>query len=38
VTVSAQLSTASVWHSTVTLAVPKTFTATGYDETVRLEG
>jgi hypothetical protein len=34
VTVSSELSTASVWQSTVTLAAPKTFTATGYDETV----
>jgi hypothetical protein len=38
VTVSAELSTASVWQSTVTLAAPKTFTAAGYDGTVRLEG
>lgn len=37
VTVSAVLSTAGGWHSTVPLAAPTTFTTTGYDATVRLD-
>src|SRR5665811_1860582 len=37
VTVSAELSTAGGWHSTVPLAAPTTFTTTGYDATVRLD-
>jgi signal peptidase I len=37
VTVSAELSTGSGWHSTVPLAAPKTFTTTRYHGTVRLD-
>ena len=37
VTVSAQLSTPSGWHSTVPLAAPKTITTNRYDATVRLD-
>jgi hypothetical protein len=37
VTVSAQLSTASAWHSTVQLTAPKAFTTDRYNGTVRLD-
>jgi hypothetical protein len=37
VTVSAQLSTASAWHSTVPLTAPKAFTTDRYNGTVRLD-
>lgn len=37
VTVSAVLSTAGGWHSTVPLVAPTTFTTTGYHGTVRLD-